>query len=117
MKESSSLDEFLTPRISDGVTPIHIAAQYGCVNVMEEFLEKERKVVDVKDTYDQTPLHYATEYGKTDMMELLLKKYVYIYIYSAHPNAVKICSYVFYSSKFAGVLTKKWRTLILTLLF
>ena len=73
-KSTSSLCEFLTPKTSDGVTPIHIAAQYGCVKVMEEFLEKERRVVDVKDTYNQTPLHYATEYGKTDMMALLIER-------------------------------------------
>lgn len=76
MEKSSSLYEFLTPKISDGVTPIHVAAQYGCIKVMEEFLEKECEVVDVKDTYDQTPLHYATEYGKIDMMALLIERYM-----------------------------------------
>ena len=74
MKKSSSLYKFLTPQTSDGVTPIHVAAQYGCIKVMEEFLEKECKVVDVEDTYNQTPLHYATEYGKTDMMALLIER-------------------------------------------
>jgi ankyrin len=76
MQKSSSLYEFLTPRISDGVTPIHVAAQYGCVKVMEEFLSLKlgEFTVDVKDTYNQTPLHFATEYGKMDMMALLIKR-------------------------------------------
>ena len=81
MKKSSSLYEFLTPKTSDGVTPIHVAAQYGCVKVMEEFLKKVHEVVNVKDTYNQTPLHYATEYGKTDMMKLLLKKYDCVHVH------------------------------------
>ena len=73
MDKSSSL----TPQTSDGVTPIHVAAQYGCVKVMEEFLKKVKEVVNVRDTYNQTPLHYATEYGKIDMMKLLLERYMY----------------------------------------
>lgn len=83
MNKSSNIYEFLTLETSDGVTPMHVAAQYGCVKVMEEFLEKSEnariisEVVNVRDTYNQTPLHYATEYGKTEMMTLLLNRYMY----------------------------------------
>ena len=83
---SSTLKSFLTAKASNDVTPIHVAAQYGCVKVMEEFLKKcneacipEKDVIDARDTYNQTPLHYATEYGKTDMMKLLLDRYMYIW--------------------------------------
>ena len=74
-EKSSNLQKFLTSQTSDGVTPIHVAAQYGCVRVMKDFLEKVREKVNVEDTYNQTPLHYATEHGKTDMMALLIQRY------------------------------------------
>ena len=87
----------------DGVCPVHIAAQFGSVEVMKKLVEfkqhdqgvineegavteegvvnkgavkEEKKVVNVQDKYHQTPLHFATEYGKKPMVEYLIKKYV-----------------------------------------
>ena len=53
------------PKTSDGVTPIHVAAQYGCVKIMEEFLKRERKAVNVRDTYNQTPLPLCNRIWKS----------------------------------------------------
>ena len=77
--KEDDISKFLAHKMSDGVTPIHVAAQYGCVKVMEKFLPSGSEVVNIRDTYHQTPLHYATEYGKIDMMKLLLKRYVQVH--------------------------------------
>ena len=65
-------------RTSHGVTPVHVAAQYGCQAVLRTFFNHSRpkKLVNVTDNFSQTPLHFAAENGKHEMMELLLKKYV-----------------------------------------
>lgn len=64
----------------DGVTPVHVAAQFGSVAVMKELAHqrefKKREVINKEDNYRQTPLHFASEYGKKDMVEYLIKKYV-----------------------------------------
>ena len=66
----------------NGITPLHIAAQVGRVDVMKQFLGKGglrevRNIINVRDNYGQTPLHYATEYGHTDMIKFLLEKYAF----------------------------------------
>ena len=66
-------------KINDnGVTPAHIAAQCGRVEVMMELLPPDeggaRRIVNKWDQYNQTPLHFAAEYGKVDMIDFLLKK-------------------------------------------
>lgn len=73
-------DMLLKPK-NDGVTPVHIAARYGCKEVMNRFLETRASAVNVLDKYNQTPLHFATEFGQTDMMKLLLEKYIIIDCY------------------------------------
>ena len=78
--KEDNISKFLAHKMSDGVTPIHVAAQYGCVKIMEEFLPSGSEVVNIRDTYNQTPLHYATEYGKIEMMKLLLDRYVQVHI-------------------------------------
>ena len=57
---------------NDGMTPIHVAAQYGCQEVMRVFLSQDRVDININDKYSQTPLHFAAEYGKDEMMRLLL---------------------------------------------
>ena len=60
---------------NDGMTPSHVAAQHGCLEVMKLHLLSEVNAdINIKDMYKQTPLHYATEYGKVEMMQLLLNK-------------------------------------------
>jgi ankyrin repeat protein len=57
---------------SDGMTPVHVAAEYGCLNVMRVFLNQPNFNIDIKDRYHLTPLHFAAEYGKAEMIKLLL---------------------------------------------
>ena len=57
----------------DGMTPMHIAAQHGCLEVMKSLITGNENIdIDVRDRYEQTPLHFAAEYGKVEMMRLLL---------------------------------------------
>ena len=86
----------------DDIIPVHVAAQFGCLSVMDTLLDHQEKqstptpkeavdskddapldhpvtpkdAVNAKDNYDQTPLHFAAENGKEKMMMLLLDKYV-----------------------------------------
>ena len=78
-KDQHEIIEFLlekeadiSARKNDGMTPVHVAAEYGCLDVMRVFLKKPDFNIDIKDTYNQTPLHFATEYGEANMMRLLL---------------------------------------------
>lgn len=64
----------ISARKNDGMTPVHVAAEYGCLEVMEVFLNNNDFKIDIEDRYHQTPLHFATEYGKKEMMDLLLVK-------------------------------------------
>jgi ankyrin repeat protein len=65
----------------DGISPVHVAAQFGSVAMMKELVDwksivNKKDVVTKEDKYRQTPLHFASEYGKKDMVEYLIKKYV-----------------------------------------
>ena len=78
-KDQHEIVEFLlekeadiSARKNDGMTPIHVAAEYGCLEVMGVFLNRPDFNVNIGDMYHQTPLHFATAYGKTKMMKLLL---------------------------------------------
>ena len=84
-KDQHEIVEFLlekkaeiSARKNDGMTPVHVAAKYGCLDVMGVFLNEPDFKINIEDRYHQTPLHFATEYGKKDMMDLLLDKYVAI---------------------------------------
>ena len=61
-----------------GVTPVHVAAQYGCQKVMHALLDDpqyaNKAMVNVSDNYSQTPLHFAAENGRKEMISLLLDK-------------------------------------------
>jgi ankyrin repeat protein len=63
----------ISARKNDGMTPVHVAAEYGCIDIMGVFLNKGFDI-DTRDKYHQTPLHFATEYGKKKMMNLLLDR-------------------------------------------
>jgi len=57
-----------------GVTPLHIAAGKGKVE-MSEVLIKHGADLNVSDSYYEfTPLHLASKEGKNDMVELLISK-------------------------------------------
>ena len=81
-KDQREIVEFLlekeadiSARKNDGMTPVHVAAEYGCRSVMCVFLDNDEfSIVNIEDTYKQTPLHFATQYGRTEMMRLLLLK-------------------------------------------
>lgn len=76
LNEGASIDVFN----HNGVSPVHVAAQFGSVAMMEVLVDHEGfkrwEVVNMQDNYHQTPLHFASEYGKKDMVEYLIKRYV-----------------------------------------
>ncbi len=57
----------------DGVTPLHLAARYGKVD-LAEFLLKNEVAVDPADHEGSTPLHYAAKTGQIQVARLLLDR-------------------------------------------
>ena len=57
-----------------GITPMHIAAKYGHVKVMDMLNSSGEKIFEVQDDDDQTPLHYAAVNNQVKMIEYLIDK-------------------------------------------
>lgn len=53
-------------------SPLHYAAAYGRIRVVELLLEKGANV-NITNEGGETPLHYATKHGHTKVMEILLE--------------------------------------------
>jgi ankyrin repeat protein len=58
--------------ISNGRTPLHIAALYGQIKIMLELLQHGAKI-DAGDTHQETPLHLATMQGQTSAIYVLIE--------------------------------------------
>jgi len=54
------------------VAPLHEAAAFGNVKIVEILLEKRAKV-NITNEGGETPLHYATRHGHIKVMEILLE--------------------------------------------
>ena len=58
----------------DGITPIHITAQYGHTSVMDALLARAKADASMcEDNFKQRPMHFAAEYGQTEMLKFLHK--------------------------------------------
>lgn len=57
--------------VGDRITPLHVAARYGALNVVHLLLADERVVPDVFSTSHQTPLHFAALYNQPDIVKAL----------------------------------------------
>lgn len=59
-------------RMENGVTPMHVAANFGHVNVMKMLHSSGEKIFDEVDDDDQVPLHYAAENNQIEMIRYLV---------------------------------------------
>lgn len=57
-----------------GITAIHIAAQYGFINVARTLMQNVEDLTTPVDIYHRTPLHYAAYYNQMDMIKFLVEK-------------------------------------------
>lgn len=61
-------------KMENGVTPMHIAAHYGHVKVMDMLHSSGESIFEAVDDDDQTPLHCAAENNREEMIAYLLDK-------------------------------------------
>ena len=54
--------------------PIHIAAKYGSLQIIQYLIEKQNVNKDIKGFVGKTLLHYACEYGHLPIVEYLISK-------------------------------------------
>ena len=58
----------------DEITPLHIAARLGLVEIANILVAEEESIVKASDASQQTPLHRASQYNQCDMIDFLLEK-------------------------------------------
>ena len=56
----------------DEITPLHIAARLGCVDIAKMLVEAKKEILEASDVSQQTPLHRAAEYDQCEMIDFLL---------------------------------------------
>ena len=61
--------------VGDKVTPLHIAARYGVVDVIELLLDDDRVSPNVVNVNHQTPLHYAAVHNQPKAVTMLIQRY------------------------------------------
>ena len=60
-------------RNEHGSTALHMAIEFGNLNVVNDILEREFVPVDFTDGEGRTPLHIAAKYGNVEIIDVLLK--------------------------------------------
>ena len=58
-----------------GSTPLHLAAFFGLLSILDFLMKLDGVVVDVLDRHGGTPLHYACQEGSMQVVEALISKY------------------------------------------
>ena len=68
-----------TVEIGDRVTPLHIAARHGLVEVIEILLTDDRVLPNVVEVNHQTPLHFAAMHNQPGAVTALIQRYTNAY--------------------------------------
>ena len=61
--------------MGDKTTPLHIAARYGVVDVINLLLDDDRVSPNVVNVNQQTPLHFAAMHNQPRAVAVLIKRY------------------------------------------
>ena len=56
----------------DEITPLHIAARLGFVDIAKMLVQAKKEIVEATDASQQTSLHRAAEYNQCEMIDFLL---------------------------------------------
>lgn len=56
----------------DEITPLHIAARLGFVNIAKILVNAKKEVVEASDANQETPLHRAAQFNQCEMITFLL---------------------------------------------
>lgn len=61
----------LSTRMASGWTPLHVAAFNGYLKVVELLINKDKALLDIKDSLDRTPLVLAVNAGRLDIARFI----------------------------------------------
>ena len=70
---------------SNKVTPLHTAAERGCIEIADNLLRVGADV-NAKSYWKQTPLHYAAEHGHKEIVGILLANRAEVNAKNYHKN-------------------------------
>ena len=56
-------------------SPLHLAAAVGDADICRLLLEKDKRLVSMRNATSATPLHIAAEYNHSDVITTLLELY------------------------------------------
>ena len=71
----------------DGFTPAHIAAQYGCLGVVQFIWTKAEKLNSLWMPHERLPIHLASANGHTEVVKFLGSKFDNLNILDHYGNA------------------------------
>lgn len=63
---------FVNVRNKQGLTPLHLAAENGFVNLVNNLVTKHEALIDAMSLTKQTPLHLAAKSGQIEVCKCLL---------------------------------------------
>lgn len=73
--------------VLDGQHPVHIAAQYGHLDLVKFFIEKDRNLLNLKDDYGQTLLIWAASRGHIDIVRYCIEQDADLNVTTVDPEA------------------------------